>query len=126
LASMQSAFPNAFVHGWSALEPGLASYWPDRDDAHVVAAAIRGRAEIIVTSNLKHFPDHLLDDLGLHAASPDTFLCDLLDLNEMSVLDAVRKQADKTSNPSLGIPEIAGRLSKHAPVFADKLMAWLM
>jgi len=56
LASMESAFPHACVHGWNSLEPGLASYWPDPKDAHVVAAALRGRAEIIVTSNLKHFP----------------------------------------------------------------------
>lgn len=125
VASMESAFPNACVQGWSSLEPGLAAYWPDPNDAHVVAAAIRGRAEIIVTSNLKHFPESLLDELGLHVASPDKFLSDLLDLNDTSVLQAIRKQADRTSNPSLGIPEIAGRLSKIAPVFAENLLARL-
>lgn len=122
LASMESAFPRACVYGWKALEPGLASYWPDPKDAHVVAAAIRGRAEIIVTSNLKHFPEPLLDELGLHAASPDKFLTDLLDLNERAVLTAVRKQAEKTNNPALALPEIATRLSTVAPEFATKLL----
>jgi predicted nucleic acid-binding protein len=122
VASMERAFPHACVFGWKALEPGLASYWPDPQDAHVVAAAIRGRAEIIVTSNLKHFPEPLLDDLSLHAASPDTFLTDLLDFNKRAVLAAVRKQAEKTNNPGLGVPDIAKRLSTVAPEFAAQLL----
>lgn len=125
VASMGSAFPNASITGWRALESGLAFYWPDPDDAHVVAAAIRGRAEIIVTKNLKDFPDHLLNELGLHAASPDTFLSDLLDLNERVVLEAIAKQAQRTNNPALGITEIAVRLSKEAPEFASKLLSRL-
>lgn len=123
VASMESAFPHACVYGWDSLEPGLASYWPDPQDAHVVAAAIRGRAEIIVTSNLKHFPEPLLDELGLHAASPDTFLTDLLDLKQRAVLAAIRNQAEKTNNPALGVPDIAERLSTAAPEFATKLLA---
>lgn len=118
VASMESAFPHACVRGWQSLESGLASYWPDPKDAHVVAAAIRGRAELIVTSNLKDFPQELLEELGLHVASPDSFLCDLLDLNEEAVMTAIRKQATRTNNPSLGLPEIAGALSKFAPEFA--------
>jgi hypothetical protein len=72
--------------------------------------------------NLKNFLEPLLDELGLHAASPDKILTDLLDLNERAVLTAVRKQAEKTNNPALGVPEIAQRLSTVAPEFATKLL----
>jgi hypothetical protein len=33
---------------------------PDVKDRHVLAAAIGARADVIVTDNLKHFPDHAL------------------------------------------------------------------
>ena len=37
---------------------------PDPDDRHVVAAAIRCQAAVIVTSNVKDFPKEILDPLG--------------------------------------------------------------
>lgn len=43
LASMDRAFPHARVAGWQSLERGIALYWPDPKDAHVVATAIAGR-----------------------------------------------------------------------------------
>lgn len=51
---------------------------PDPADAHVVAAALSGGAEAIITFNLKDFPARALRPLGIVAAHPDAFLADAL------------------------------------------------
>jgi predicted nucleic acid-binding protein len=50
---------------------------PDRDDRHVLAAAIAGKASVIVTWNLKDFPRRDLSPYGITGKSPDDFLVDL-------------------------------------------------
>lgn len=123
ITTMRQAFPEALVHGWEDLESGIAERWPDPNDAHVVAAAIRGRAELIVTFNLKDFPQDLLLKYGLHAVSPDDFLLDLLDLNQESVLEAIRTQAQRTNNPALELFKVLESLSKYVPKFHDAVLA---
>jgi PIN domain-containing protein len=68
-AQMREAFDDALVTGWEELEGGLSL--PDQDDRHVVAAAIRGGAQGIITANAKDFPAPSLEPLGLEAVHPD-------------------------------------------------------
>ncbi len=57
-ADMRDAFDDALVTGSEGLEAGIIV--PDEDDRHVVAAAIRGGAQAIVTANLDDFPESAL------------------------------------------------------------------
>jgi len=57
---------------------------------HVVAAAIKGRADVIVTFNLSDFPASALEPWSLEAQHPDEFLANLIDLAPDSVAAAVR------------------------------------
>lgn len=66
---MREAFEEALVAGWEELEPGI--HLPDEDDRHVVAAAVRGGAQGIITANAKDFPVSALEPLGLAAVHPD-------------------------------------------------------
>lgn len=50
---------------------------PDPNDAHVLAAAIAGRADLILTLNLRDFPRARLAPQGLRAEHPDSFLLGL-------------------------------------------------
>ena len=60
---MNAHVRDCLVTGYEGLIPGLPL--PDPDDRHVLAAAIRGRADVIVTFNLKDFPATTLAPLGI-------------------------------------------------------------
>jgi hypothetical protein len=75
---MDTATRDCLVTGYEGLIPALAL--PDPDDRHVLAAAITGRCEVIVTHNLRDFPEEVLRPFGIEARHPDGFLLDCLDL----------------------------------------------
>lgn len=94
---MDRAVPDCLVSGYEHLEAGLQL--PDADDHHVLAAAICGRADVIVTYNLKDFPVDVLRPKGIEAQHPDEFVRHLLDLHPGAVLAAVRAQRESLKNP---------------------------
>ena len=77
-AAMDNALPDACVSGHALLIPALSL--PDPDDRHVLAAAIRAKAQVIVTFNESDFPADTLAGFDLVAQHPDRFLCHLIDL----------------------------------------------
>ncbi len=78
-----------------------AALWlPDAADKHVLAAAVAGAAELIVTFNLRDFPRRALEPHGLRAQHPDAFLMDLwLDNADLVAAAAasVRQEAERLS-----------------------------
>jgi predicted nucleic acid-binding protein len=71
---MEDAIEDANVTGYESIIDGLVL--PDPDDRHVLAAAIRAGAQVIVTDNLKHCPAAALDPFGISAKGSDDFLVD--------------------------------------------------
>ncbi|WP_084080893.1 PIN domain-containing protein [Edaphobacter aggregans] len=55
---MDKQAPDALVTGYRQLVPALNL--PDPNDGHVLAAAVRGGASMIVTNNIKDFPAEAL------------------------------------------------------------------
>jgi hypothetical protein len=88
---------DALVTGYESLIEGLVL--PDPGDRHVLAAAIRGRADVIVTSNLRDFPTEILGPYEIDAQHPDEFVMHLLDLAPGTVADAARDHRDSLKNP---------------------------
>ncbi|MHC9234013.1 RSP_2648 family PIN domain-containing protein [Pseudooceanicola sp. 502str34] len=72
IALVSARWPRAEV----PVAPGLeARLWlPDPADVHVLAAAVAGSADVIVTMNAKDFPRDILAEEGLSRADPDGFL----------------------------------------------------
>ena len=65
------AFPDALVKNYEGLIGHLTL--PDEKDRHVLAASIKTNANIIVTNNIKDFPEEYLQSFSLKATSTDNF-----------------------------------------------------
>jgi len=87
----------------SSVHEGL--HLPDLDDRHVLAAAIRGRADVIVTCNLRDFPADALRAYGIEAQHPDEFILNLLDLAPGVVAGAARDHLASLRNPPKTVEE---------------------
>lgn len=107
-AAMDRAIPDALVTGYEPLCAGLTL--PDPDDRHVLAAAIKCSASVIVTFNLKDFPPDVLRPFEIEAVHPDDFIADLFDLDQAAVLEAVQAQRASLKNPPHTARELLDRL----------------
>lgn len=107
---MNEVFVDACVRGWEPLVQAIDL--PDENDRHVVAAAILGRADIIVTANVKDFPERELKRFQLSVQTPDEFLLNQLDLNASLVMDVLRGQAEDMINPPRTVEDIISSLEK--------------
>lgn len=85
---------------------------PDPNDRHVLAAAIRGRADVIVTRNLKDFPADKLEPYGIEAQHPDTFITHLIDLDPGAVVGAARGHRASLRNPPKDVEEYLSTLER--------------
>jgi len=85
---MHAHVRDAIVDGYQTLTPALTGL-PDPDDRHVLAAAIVGRADVIVTFNVKDFPASALESYGSQAQHPDNFVRHFIDVNETNVYEAL-------------------------------------
>jgi len=86
---MTVSFPLAAVEGYEQLIPAMTNQQKDR---HVLAAAIRADADLIVTTNLKDFPVSALEPYGIEAVHPDEFLLDQLDLDPARTLEVLTRK----------------------------------
>jgi len=124
---MNEAVRDCVVAGYEDLVDSLAL--PDPDDRHVLAAAIRAGAEVIVTCNVKDFPGEILVRYDIETIHPDDFLVGLFDRASGAVCAAVKRQRESLRNPpktveelfttleKLGLPQAVARLRQ----FADLL-----
>ena len=96
---MEAAIPDCIVTGYETLMGALAL--PDPNDTHVLAAAIRCGAGVIVTFNLRDFPAKVLNQYGIEAQHPDTFIDNLFDLHPAEVIEAASKQRGNLKFPAL-------------------------
>lgn len=83
---------------------------PDPDDRHVLAAAFANRAEIIVTANLKDFPEETLARYGIVAMHPDDFLTYLWEQDADAVREVVTEMAAAMKNPPATYDDIRAKL----------------
>ena len=72
---------------------------PDPNDRHVLAAAIIGKADVIVTFNLRDFPASVLYRYGIEAQRPDAFIISLMDMDRVGVCVAANKHRLSLKNP---------------------------
>lgn len=109
-ALMERALPSARVEGY---ERHIAAiFLPDPDDQHVVAAAIEVEAEIIITFNLRDFPERDLASFGLKALHPDAFVLSLYEAHPDHVVQVMHTHRISLRRPSKSPEEYLAVLEK--------------
>lgn len=110
IALLRAAWPGAEIPPRAGLEARL--WLPDSADVHVLAAAIAGGADVIVTFNAQDFPRHLLAEEGLRREGPDAFLMALWLAQPgtvAGVVDEVRARAEELSGEALPVRALLKR-----------------
>jgi len=122
IAQMCRSFPDATVVGYDSLVGEMSN---DPKDRHVLAAAVRATAEVIVTFNLGDFPEPALKPFDITAIHPDDFLLDQLDLYPGVTVEVLGRQAasyrrEPTTVPAVlrllergGVPRFAAEVRRH-------------
>jgi predicted nucleic acid-binding protein len=109
-ALMQAHVRDCLVEDYEALIDTLTL--PDPDDRHVLAAAIKGHADVIVTFNLADFPAATLARYGMEAWHPDAFLVSLMERDHAEVCAAARRVRARLRQPPLDVPAYLAALER--------------
>lgn len=99
LKNADEAFPFARVEYYESLMEGLTLH--DPDDNHVLAAAIKINANVIVTQNIKDFPEDYLLKFNVGVKSADDFICDIIDLDAETAVKAFREMVFSKKRPPM-------------------------
>jgi hypothetical protein len=117
---MDEHVPDCLVTGYEALIPTLTL--PDPDDRHVLAAAIHGGVDLIITFDLGDFPAPVLGPWDIEAVHPDEFLTRLWDESAEAVLQAVRLHRASLKRPPKSAAEYLATLAQcRLPGFVARL-----
>lgn len=115
-AAMREAFPAAEIGNYESL---LASLGNEPKDRHVLAAAIRGNCPLILTFNLKHFPEEALRPWNIGASHPQDYLLVLYEMEPKQVTAVLGEIAGKRN---LEMEDVLIRLGKTLPKFSQQLL----
>ena len=108
---MDSRIPDAVVSGYEPLISTLTL--PDPNDRHVLAAALHAGARVIVTANLKDFPNTVLATLNITAEHPDQFIRALLEVASHQAIEAFAIDRASMTKPPMTADEYLNAL-EHA------------
>lgn len=119
ITQMRAAFPDAEVTGYETLIDGMTNHEKDR---HVLAAAVRGNVEVLVTFNLCDFPESALKPFDIKAVHPDEFLLNQLDLYPGFVVECLEQQVARYTHEPLTVRDLLPRLERcGVPTFAAEV-----
>lgn len=117
---MDANVAGSLITGYQSLIEGIVL--PDPDDRHVLAAAIRAGAGVIVTKNLKDFPEAVLKPFGIEAQHPDDFVAHLIDLDAVRVVGAVRRHRAALKRPPVSADDFLNILERQE---MTQTVSWL-
>jgi predicted nucleic acid-binding protein len=107
---MNTAVRGCLVSGYEPLNAALDL--PDPNDRHVLAAAIRAKAQIIVTKNLRDFPAERLAPWDLKAKSPDSFVRDQIDIDRQADWACLQQIVDSRTRHPVTIDDVLDELQR--------------
>lgn len=96
---MCDAFEESSVEAFEILEPSLSEI--NEKDRHVLAAAIKTCASVIVTDNLKDFPEEYCAPFDIQPLSADSFFADCISLSPPETMATLRAMRERLQNPEI-------------------------
>lgn len=108
---MNAAIADVLVTGYEPLIDSLTL--PDPDDRHVFAAAIKSKAQVIVTENIKHFPKSALAAWGIEPKRPDDFVLDQIGLDAKVVYACVQQIVDSRKRRPETVEDVLAQLERN-------------
>jgi PIN domain len=108
--AMIDAIEDSLVEGYEELIPTITL--SDSDDRHVLAAAIKSEATLILTINLKDFPQQMLAAWNLIAKHPDDFTSELLQTDQEAVVAVVREMRARQKRPPISAEDFLTQLER--------------
>lgn len=115
-SEVERTFPNSAVDDYDHLLPALTN---DEKDRHVLATTIRAGATVIVTFNLKDFPDEALKPWGVEARHPQDYLLTLYSMSPEVVVLKLNEMARKRDKELIDLVLLLG---KALPEFSSHLI----
>ena len=116
IQAMRSAFPEAEIAVPQELLGNAFECVPDANDRHVLAAAVCGSAHVIVTQNVKHFPQDCLQPFDILCHTPDEFLIHQFHISPTQVLTKLNEQG---ANLGRDRQYVINGLRRMTPSFSD-------
>ena len=113
---ISNIYKDSCVYGFEHLEPTIIL--PDPGDAHILAAAIQGKAAVIVTNNVKHFPNEILDEYGIDVYTPDEFFQLQHGLMPETVIVSIAEMLNRWDNPHTETEKFLKDIEEVFPLFA--------
>ena len=120
LEQVNKSVEDCLITGYEPLIEGIAL--PDPDDRHVVAAAVVGRADVIVTLNLSHFPAEALAPYNLEVQHPDEFIVHQFGINEAKALSGFKAMRAQLKKPAMTADEFLGHLQRKGLVETEAVL----
>ena len=117
---MNAAVADCLVESYQPLVDGLKL--PDLDDRHVLAAAIKAGAQVIVTSNLADFPAEYLAEWSIEARTPDDFILDMIGINDRVVYACIQQIVDERANPPDTFDDVLTQLERSGLIEAAAVL----
>ena len=114
-AAMRDFFPDSLIKDYERLVDKVTSH---PKDCHVLAAAVAGRADYLVTFNLKHFPPQSEGEHEVKVVGPSTFLKELAGLDRAAVEERLW---DQTQAIGISSDQLLERLAASVPGFVSLL-----
>ncbi len=106
---MRTHFKAWEIAGYEDLIPSMTC---DEKDRHVLAAAVRGGVDQIVTADIDDFPAKAVDPYGIEVVPPDEFLLNLLRVYPNETLEVMQEQAAALRRPPLTVNDVLATLSR--------------
>ncbi|MCF4970418.1 PIN domain-containing protein [Nostoc sp. CMAA1605] len=118
---IKTAFPDAIVAVTDELIEVMTNHPGDR---HVLATAVVAKANIIVTSNLKHFQNQDLAPWSIQAQSPDEFLTNLYNSDSDKMVKVVQRQSQSLKKPPMNFNALLDLLAREVPGFVSNVLSY--